>query len=85
MKGVERVHTQYCINVDLKLIVAHDNAEQEADDWDGVLSTRLDRIEGVFDTNYNGHFGNYIWVTIATEHDNLATWKEIERRISLCQ
>jgi hypothetical protein len=53
-----------------------------------ALSTILDRIEGVDDTKYNGHFGPYIYLRIEIEHDTPRTHKAIiaaiQRRLNKC-
>ncbi len=54
---------------DFTAITQRDQDRQDEDNWD-CLSTLLDRIEGVHDTDYNGHFGAAIYFTISAEHDS---------------
>ena len=53
---------------DFNAIDKRDQDRQDEDNWDN-LSTLLDRIEGVSDTDYNGHFGLFLYFTIDAEHN----------------
>jgi len=37
----------------------------------------IGKIDGVQDVDYDGHFGNNIYVTVDTRHDTEGTWKLI--------
>lgn len=61
------VQIAYEISIaDFNAIDKRDHDRQDEDNWDG-LSTLLDRIEGVSDTDYNGHFGSFLYFTIDSE------------------
>jgi len=47
-----------------------------------ALSTLLDNIDGVSDTEYNGHFRNFIYLNIQEENDNKETHDLIKETIS---
>lgn len=73
------VESTYCIDVDkdwIEKIITY-----EIDNMDECLFEILDKIEGVSGTDYNGHFGSYIWVTIDPEKDNDRLWEKIEKTI----
>lgn len=79
----EATQTQYTIPIDLKQVMDIDNKHENAPDWnwDNYLNNHLDKIEGVFDTDYNGHFGNYIFINVLAEFDTPKTWEDIESTI----
>ena len=70
---------------DLRAIEDRDNdladeaAERDAPyDYNSIcLSGMLDKIEGVSDADYNGHFGPYIFFNLDTEDDSPAKRVEI--------
>jgi len=78
----ECVAKQYKIKVDLKLIEDSDFYKENKNQWDEILSKKLDKIKGLNNVDYNGHFGPYIWLTIETECDTSETWSEIEKFIN---
>ena len=45
--------------------------------WD-----RLEDISGVSDIDYNGHFGQYIWLTVEESWNSNGTWIEIFQTIN---
>lgn len=55
-------------------IIHRDN---EAEEVDQELWGTIGLLDGVIDVDYDGHFGNYIFVEIAIRHDTEATWKLI--------
>ncbi len=74
---------QYEIKIDdLIKITDTDFDHGNNDDWNEVLSTKLDMVSGVTDTDYNGHFGHYIFLRIDSEFDNDVVWNEIEKIIN---
>lgn len=77
----ECVAKQYTIEVDLRAIMDWDSQKENDNQWDDILHMQLDKIEGVENVDYNGHFGNYIWLTIEHPHDNKVTWDKIETLI----
>lgn len=56
--------------------------------YDGVISDKdslfmqLDKIQGVFSTDYNGHFGDFVYLSIEKENNNVHTKQKIENIIN---
>jgi hypothetical protein len=74
---------QYEIEIDdLMAIVETDNDHEDDDDWNEILSEKLDMVNGVTDSDYNGHFGHYIFLKIDSKYDTPATWNTIETVIN---
>jgi len=46
-----------------------------------TLSDRIDKVMGVYDGNYDGHFGPYIFYTVEKEYDTPATHAAIHKLI----
>lgn len=70
---------QYEIEIDnLMEIIETDSDCENNDDWNEILSEKLDMVNGVTDSDYNGHFGHYIFLTIDSKYDNDETWNTIE-------
>ena len=44
---------------------------------DTPLYTRLGNIRGVFDIDYDGHFGPHIYLSVEIENDGPETWHMI--------
>lgn len=80
-KTLTQSHYQIEID-DLIKIMDIDSALENDNKWDDILSAQLDRIEGVYDADYNGHFGHFIFIRIDAGYDNLKTWEEIESTIT---
>jgi hypothetical protein len=73
---------QYEIEIDdLMKIVDLDKEHENDNEWDEVLSQKLDMLDGITDSDYNGHFGHYIFLKIDSEYDNDKTWDAIETTI----
>ena len=47
-----------------------------------TIGEQLDKLDGVWNVEYNGHFGSAIYLTLDVEHDNDETWAEIEKIIA---
>ena len=47
------------------------------DESNKCLYLSLEKIDGVYSIEYNGHFGSYIYLTIEEEHDTEETHKKI--------
>lgn len=77
----ECVAKQYTIEVDLLKIMDSDSFHENENEWDEILDQKLDKIKGVEDVDYNGHFGSYVFLTIETEFDTPELWLEIEKTI----
>ena len=74
---------QYEIEIDdLMAIVDIDKEHENEGDWDEILSEQLDLLDGITDSDYNGHFGHYIFLTIDSKYDNDKTWDAIETTIN---
>lgn len=67
---------------DLMEIIEMDSDCEDDGDWNEILSEKLDMVNGVTDTDYNGHFGHYIFLTIDSEYDDKDTWDTIEKTIN---
>jgi hypothetical protein len=78
-KTLTQLH--YTVEVDLRKVMDIDSELENDNRWDDILNAKLDRIEGLCDTDYNGHFGNFIFITIDAEYDHLHKWEEIETTI----
>lgn len=61
-------------------ICAYDNQLFYQDD-SRPLYERLGNINGVFDADYNGHFGARVWFTVDVNYDSHGTWIEIYKTI----
>lgn len=67
---------------DLMAIINADSDCEDNSDWDDLLNEKLDMVNGVTDTDYNGHFGHCIFLTIDSKYDNNETWNTIEKTIN---
>lgn len=75
----EITQIDYSIEVDLKKVMDADfKIDQECDDDSEHLYNKLMNVVGVNEVDYNGHFGNYIFLKVNPEFDNEEMWKEIE-------
>jgi hypothetical protein len=78
--AVDRVCLSISIaNEHLDLICEHDSNQHT---YAETLGGRLDTIEGLCDTDYNGHFGPYIFVKIDFPDDTSQTREKIEKTIN---
>lgn len=71
------ISTKYAIALEdgaLGNIIHKDSLAEEIDQ---ELWGAIGLLDGVQDVDYDGHFGNCIWIEIATEYDTEATWKLI--------
>ena len=66
---------------DFTAITQRDFDREDEDNYDN-LSTLLDNIEGVSDTDYNGMFGSFLFFTISADFDNDAKREEIRLLIT---
>ncbi len=48
---------------------------------DSTLCTDLEKIIGVREANYDGHFGNAVYVRIEADHDNAELKQQISKII----
>lgn len=73
----ECVARQYSIEVDLRTIMDSDAYLENENKWESSLCHILEKIPGVTNVDYNGHFGPYVWLTIESHLDNEDTWETI--------
>jgi hypothetical protein len=73
---------QYTISIDLLPIMNADEALEDILIFFNPLSEQLDMLNGITDSDYNGHFGNYIFLRIDSKYDNDETWELIEKTIN---
>lgn len=79
---IEAFKTSYAIALTVEEFTRILDDDREAfDNDDKDLSQKLDAIDGVYDTDYNGHFGPNVYVTIDKENDNMGTWSQIKELI----
>ena len=63
------LHRRYCIEVPLEGMIRLLERERKLVNIDDMLSTKIDDYMGVFDSNYDGHFGAYVFYTVEDEYD----------------
>jgi hypothetical protein len=96
MLTFEKTITSYCIAIeDDQLMLALEDSESYVTDnaafADGnmTLCQKLDELDGVQDIDYNGHFGNHVFLSIEVDHDNAKTKRKIskviEEHLAWCQ
>lgn len=71
----EATSTRYCVEIDRDDFIALTKAEEILAPGyylSPSLADRLDPLPGVWDTEYNGHFGAAIHLTIDTDADSPA-------------
>jgi hypothetical protein len=78
--------TNYCVPVPLNAFIRLIDSEgiNGKLPHDKYLSTRLDKMMGVWDVDYNGHFGSHIFFRLDKEYDNPATHEAIHNLIREC-
>jgi hypothetical protein len=89
MLQLQVVQTTYVVALSEADMLAILQADQETPRQVDFLFGKLDGIDGVSGTDYDGHFGPKVWVTIEQAHDSAATRLEvartIEEHIRLCR
>jgi len=79
---IEAFKTSYCIGLTVEEFVRILDGDKKAfEDDEKDLSQKLDALDGVYDTDYNGHFGPNVFVTIDKENDNMDTWSKIKELV----
>lgn len=77
MLKMDIVSKSYSIPIDdVDDFLAIDKYEGELD-GSKCLYLSLETISGVYNVDYNGHFGSYIYLSIEEEHDTKETHKKI--------
>lgn len=69
-------------NGEIELFIIERHDEERMENSEDGLSTLLDKVEGVSATDYNGHFGNSIFLTLEAEDDNTVTHDKIRNLIN---
>jgi hypothetical protein len=78
MLPFQPTHTSYAIPITVDEFSAIDNRDTEnANNDDPELSNILDALDGVWDTDYNGHFGPSIFLTISSDCDTMLLKEKI--------
>lgn len=70
-----RTNSQYTVDCDVKKL--HEDDEKR--EYVNTVSTQLDAIHGINDSDYNGHYGNVVFFTLDTDKDNPETWAKIKK------
>jgi len=68
--------TKYCVPYGLENFIKMSDIE-----IDGEISLydQLDKIDGILDVEYNGHFGPNIFIEVDSDHDDLVLWSRVDR------
>jgi hypothetical protein len=75
---IVKTASQYTIDCDVKKL--HKNDDKRG--YINTVSTQLNTIDGVYDADYNGHYGNVCFLTIEAYKDNPKTWVKIKKILS---
>ena len=73
-----RCMSQYTVDIDLIKVMELDSELENEGDYDNHLYHLINRVRGVINVDYNGHFGPVIFIDIETEYDDENTWSGIE-------
>ena len=76
-KSKEVTSIKYVIGLKDKALLDIIYRDNDAEEADQQLWETIGLIDGVQDVDYDGHFGNYIYIEVDKEHDTEATWKSI--------
>jgi hypothetical protein len=82
----ECIEKRYAVEIDSSLfsVLDGDTYSLDADGYKRnkkSLFDDLDKMSGVYDIEYNGHFGNFVYFSVATEDDKPSLHKKVERCI----
>jgi len=83
MKFVE-TNKQFCVELTVEEFtkIMDRETEQENDhDWDNHLYQELNKIDGVDDTDYNGHFGPNIFFSLDVQFNEAKTIEAVKKII----
>ena len=73
----ECIEKRYAVEIDIELFSILDSQDYGSH----RLHDDLDKISGVRDIEYNGHFGNFVYFSVSTSDDKPSLHKKIERCI----
>jgi len=76
IKSKELASSKYVIALKKGTLLKILDKENQVEDYN-ELWVILENINGVSGVEYNGHFGNYIYLEIKKEHDSSNTWRSI--------
>jgi multidrug efflux pump subunit AcrB len=66
---------------DLLAILERDKTEERNRNWNDTLFNKLDRIDGVIDVNYDGHFGPNIHLRMDLNRSMRDTAEDVKKTI----
>lgn len=75
---------QFCVELtkeEFIKILDKEKEQENNNDWDNHLFNELNKIDGVDDTDYNGHFGANIFFSFDVDYDEAATMKAVKKVI----
>ena len=75
--------TNYTVAVPLNWFIRLTDAERKRP-LDDHLADRLDKLMGVYDTDYSGHYGSHIFFKLEKEYDTPETHEAIHKLIKDC-
>lgn len=73
--------TRYSIHINLEQVSDRDDTLANEDRWDERLYIALGTVIGVYNVDYGGHFGHFIFLEVDARLDNEETWLRIEETI----
>lgn len=73
----QKVSTSYAYGLTIEEFQKVTRKDDEEEDYERTLGAKLERLEGVRDVEYNGHFGPFIYYTIDVDHDGSKTHSDI--------
>jgi hypothetical protein len=85
MFKIKATSMNYSIEVtidDFLSVHKYENALIWEDELEGkCIYLMLEELDGIRDIDYDCHFGEYFYLTIEKEYDNIGTWNEIYKII----
>ena len=76
LKEIAVASTKYVIALKDKALLDIMDRDMNIEIGQSLWET-IGKIDGIIDVDYDGHFGNYIYVEVDIEHDTKDTWKLI--------
>ena len=71
---LEKTSSHYCVAVSAERLLRIIEADDQLND---SLLDRLQQIGGVYDVDYNGHFGLFVYLAIEVDYDTPTTHKAV--------
>jgi hypothetical protein len=75
---------QYCVELStltFTAIMNEDSRRENKGEYDNILASKLDKIDGVSNVDYNGHFGPNVFFTLDMNYKIDPTIKAIRKMI----